>query len=109
LALLDRGATSSAIGPRIISELKLEPYMKDLLVVATEERMVDYYLFRLGLFCDQSLDTAPAPPYIFAEISGFGMQDSRDFEVILGMDVLKQCDLRLDRSGIWELQFGSRT
>lgn len=102
-ALLDTGATSSGIGPRIVRELGLRSYAKRPLVVATEERLVDYFLFRLGFFAkgDQ-----PTLPYIFAETDGFQIRAAGSFDVLLGMDVLKQCDLLLDRSGRWQLDFG---
>jgi Aspartyl protease len=101
-ALLDTGATSSAISPRMIDELGLVSHEKRRLVVATEERLVDYYLFRIGLFAE-----APDPlPFVFAETAGFGMRPSRDFDVILGMDVICQCDFQLYRSGHWKIGFG---
>ena len=102
-ALLDTGATSSAIGPQIIEKMQLRPYSKRPVVVATEQRLVDYYFFRVGLFTD---DAAAPIPYVFAETSGFGMQASDSFDIILGMDVLSQCDFTMDRDGEWKLTFG---
>lgn len=106
-ALLDTGATSSGIGSRIVEELKLESYAKRRLVVATEDRMVDYFLFRLGLFAPDDPAGAIRLPYVFAETDGFAIRASKDFDVLLGMDVLRQCDLNLRRSGTWTLQFGN--
>jgi hypothetical protein len=107
-ALLDTGATSSAIAPRIVSQLGLDPYAKRPLMVATEERLVDFYLFRIGLFPKAAgLDPdSLALPYVFAETDGFRMRDSTTFEVILGMDVIRQCDLNVSRDGDWRLEFG---
>lgn len=104
IALLDTGATSSAISPRVIGELGLEPFEKRHLTVATENRLVDYYVFRVGLF-DSSMEGA-AFPFVFGETRGFGMSSTLGFDVILGMDVLRQCDFRLDRTGHWQLSFG---
>ncbi len=108
VALLDTGASCSAIGPRVISELGLSPYEKRQLLVATEDRLVDYYLFRIGLFDglgDESRSMARLP-FVFADLDGFGMRSSGQFDVILGMDVLRQCDFELYRTGRWRLSFG---
>lgn len=106
--MLDTGATSSAIAPRIVDELGLKPYAKRPLMVATEERLVDYFLFRIGLFpSDMQLDASSADlPFVFAETDGFRMRDSSSFEVILGMDVIGQCDLQIGRNGNWTLKYG---
>ncbi len=106
-ALLDTGATSSGIGPQVIQKLGLMSYEKRPLSVATELRMVDYFLFRVG-FLDLELQDNNNPtqiPFVFAETDGFGWSEPRSFEVILGMDVLKQCDFHLDRNGNWKLIF----
>ncbi len=107
VALLDTGATSSAIVPRVVAELGLAPYAKRPLMVATEEWLVDYFLFRIGLFPnpDDGSDST-ALPFVFAETDGFRMRDSNVFEAILGMDVISQCDLRVSRNGTWKLNFG---
>jgi hypothetical protein len=103
-ALLDTGATTSAITPGIIDSLGLEPFEKRHLTVATEDRLVDYFVFRIGLF-DRNVPEATLP-WVFGETRGFGMRATPGFDVILGMDVLRQCDFRLDRTGRWELTFG---
>jgi gag-polyprotein putative aspartyl protease len=100
-ALLDTGATTSALSPQIIEQLNLQTFEKRPLIVATEDRLVDYYLFRIGFFIEGN-----PLPYVFAETDGFGMRTSNSFDVILGMDVLRQCDLNIGRSGSWELTFG---
>lgn len=102
-ALLDTGATSSGIGPQIIKGLELLSHEKRRLSVATELRMVDYYLFRIGIPQESS---GPALPFVFAETDGFAWPEPKSFDVILGMDVLSQCDLQLSRSGRWRLDFG---
>lgn len=105
-ALVDTGATSSGVCSKIIENLGLRSHTKRPLVVATEERLVDYFLFRLGLFQPSQSEDAVQFPYVFAETDGFGIRDSGHFDIILGMDVLKQCDLHVSRTGIWELHFG---
>jgi hypothetical protein len=102
VALLDTGSTVSGLGPKVISELGLESYGKRLLGSATDLRMVDYFIFRIGLFgrADAKI------PYVFPELDGFGWPEPKRFDVILGMDVLSQCDFRMNRAGQWQLAFG---
>ncbi len=101
-ALLDTGATSSGIGPHVIQEFSLKSHQKKPLSVATEIRMVEYYIFRLGFPMQ-----GQAMPFIFAETDGFSWAEQKSFDVILGMDVLSQCDFKMDRNGCWELSFGT--
>jgi hypothetical protein len=49
---------------------------------------------------------APAFPYVFDEVIGFELTNSFQFDALLGMDILSQCDLRLDRDGGCRLSFG---
>lgn len=109
-ALLDTGATVSGVGPRVIAALGLKSYGKRRLRSATEEVFVDYFVFRLGLFSTVQVTQIPsgsdALPYIFDEVEGFSWGRHADFDVILGMDILSQCDVRLDRAGNCRIEFG---
>lgn len=109
-ALLDTGATVSGIGPRVIADLGLISYGKGRLKSATEEVAADYYLFRVGLFTtDQSAaihEQNNVMPYVFDEVDGFTWKNPADFDAILGMDVLSQCDLAFSRSGMCTINFG---
>jgi hypothetical protein len=105
-ALLDTGATSSGIGPQVVAKLGLKSFEKRPLAVATELRMVDYFFFRLGLFDQPNAPLSNAVPFVFQELDGFGWLEPRAFDIILGMDVLQQCDLRIERSKQWTLHFG---
>ena len=106
-ALLDTGATSSAIAPRFIKELSLTSTGKRPVMVATEQRLVDFFIFRLGLFSDGEVSGGCGSwPHVFAETQGFEIKQSHNFDVLLGMDVIGQCDLEIVRSGNWRLGFG---
>jgi hypothetical protein len=102
-ALLDTGATKSAITLRIVTQLQLALVGKRPIMVATEQRLLDFFMFRLGLF---PTDQPANIPFIFAETEGFQISQTHDFEVLLGMDVLSQCDFSMARSGNWNLTFG---
>ena len=77
-------------------------------MVATEERLVDFYIYRIGLFPDfeGSRPSAAILPFVFADIEGFGMRSSDRFEAIIGMDVLSQCDFAISKDRTWTLTFG---
>jgi hypothetical protein len=92
----------------VVEQLNLAPYEKRYLKVATEDRLVSYHFYRIGLFTDKMISEASAPqlPYIFAEVDGFEMQKAPDFDVIIGMNVLSQCDFTMSRNGRWLLNFG---
>lgn len=76
-------------------------------MVATEQRLVDFFIFRLGVFPDDRHQTSgPDLPYVFAETDGFQMRQADHFDVLLGMDVLDECDLTVRRTRHWTLRFG---
>ena len=101
--LLDTGATSSWISPRVIEKLGLVELMKERVSFAMDEQVAEVYLFRLGLFAGE--DGVNGLPYVFAETRGFRLKQRNDFDVILGMDILSQGDFSLTRSGKWTLTF----
>lgn len=107
VALLDTGATSSAIAPKFVRELALISTGKRPVMVATEQRLVDFFIFRLGFFSNADGSTEYTSwPHVFAETEGFLIKQSHNFDVLLGMDVIGQCDLQFSRAGNWRLEFG---
>lgn len=109
-ALLDTGATVSGIGPRVVAALELESHGKKRLRSATEERFVAYYAFRVGFYTTEQVMEPdridPALPFVFEDVDGFSWIGSADFDVIIGIDILSQCEMRFDRSGRCLLKFG---
>ncbi len=65
--------------------------------------MAERYIFRVGL---NPATDAPAFPFVFPEIVGFELSDSFQFEALIGMDILRQCDFSMARSGMCRLTFG---
>lgn len=80
------------------------PFAKRPLMVATEERLVEFHIFRIGFVPDSAAPNSL--PFVFADIEGFAMRASHGFEVILGMNVLSQCDLIINRDHAWSVTFG---
>lgn len=102
--LLDTGATTSWVSPRVIQELGLVELMKERVSFAMSEETASVFLFRLGLFVNGLHRNSL--PYVFAETRGFKLNQREDFDVILGMDVLAQGDFATFRDGHWTLKFG---
>ena len=50
-------------------------------------------------------DDAPAFPFVFSPVLGFEIVRGSSFDALLGMDILKQCDLTLLRNGSGTLCF----
>jgi hypothetical protein len=70
---------------------------------AQGEGQAERYLFRVGV---RPPTQSPVFPYVFEDIVGFELAESFQFDALLGMDVLRQCDLAIFRTGICSLQFG---
>lgn len=102
-ALLDTGSTTSAITPRIAKELGLRQLGKRPLGSAQGLGQAERYLFRVGL---RTPADVPTFPFLFDEVSGFELSDSFQLDALIGMDILKQCDFSMSRTGICSLTFG---
>jgi hypothetical protein len=63
---------------------------------AQGEGQAERYLFRIGVHGDGG---SPTLPYVFDDVIGFELVDSFRFDALIGMDILKQCDLELRRDG----------
>ena len=107
LALLDTGSTTSGITPRVVRTLDLRRRGKRPLGSAQGEGQAERYLFRVGLKPDAD-EMMPRFPYVFDDIVGFELVESFQFDALLGMDILRQCDFSMDRDASCRLAFGTR-
>lgn len=103
-ALVDTGATVSAIDEAVAEKLGLQSHGKRPLQSAHGLGHAERFIFRMGIFPDGG--TASALPFIFDEIYGFSLKGSEHFTALIGMDVLRQCDFSIDRKGNCTLRFG---
>lgn len=102
-ALLDTGSTTSGITPRVARRLNLLQRGKRPIGSAQGEGQAERYLFRIAL----PLPTdSPTFPFVFESVSGFELAETFQFDALIGMDVLRQCDFSMDRTGRCRLQFG---
>ena len=102
-ALVDTGSTTSGLTPHVARSLALTKRGKRPLGSAQGEGQAERYLFRVGV---RPSNQAPAFPYVFEDIVGFELAESFQFDALLGMDVLRQCDLTIFRTGRCDLVFG---
>lgn len=69
--------------------------------------MMPYYFFRLGFLGyrdSRGVTETHAFPYVMSECDGFGWPMARHFDVIVGMDVLRQCRFVVDHER-WSIAF----
>ena len=67
---------------------------------------VERYAFRVGLEPDQ-VDSGPIFPFVFDEVIGIELTNAFEFDALIGMDILRQCDFTMSRNGMCRLQFGA--
>ena len=103
-ALVDTGSTTSAVTPRVVRGLALQQLGKRPLGSAQGEGQAERYLFRIAF--DTPGSVVPEFPFLFEEIIGFELTDSFQFDALIGMDILRQCDLLIRRDGFCQLSFG---
>lgn len=68
---------------------------------AQGEGQVQRYAFRVGLLTEDSRF-----PFVFEEVIGIELTNAFEFNSLLGMDILSQCDLSVFRDGRCALEFG---
>lgn len=106
VALLDTGSSISGITRRLAEQLGLAGLGKRPLRSAQGEGQVERYAFRIGLFPDESDTIKPSFPFIFDEVIGIELANAFEFNALLGMDILAQCDFSMRRDGGCRLTFG---
>lgn len=107
-ALLDTGSSVSGVAQRIAGSLRLAPLGKRPLTSAQGQGQAQRYAFRIGLHPD-CRGEPPAYPFVFEEVIGIELTNAFEFDALLGMDILGQCDFSMDRLGTCRLAFGVRS
>ena len=105
LALIDTGSSVSGLSSTLAEELHLSRLGKRPLKSAQGEGQVERYAFRVGIRLE-SVESAPAFPFIFSEVIGIELTNAFEFNALLGMDILAQCDFSTGRDGRCRLDFG---
>jgi hypothetical protein len=102
-ALLDTGSTTTGITPRVAKHLGLTPRGKRPMGSIHGEGQAERYIFRVGV---QLPDSAPSFPFVFDDVEGFELRESFQLDVLLGMDILRQCGFEMNRGGNCRLTLG---
>lgn len=103
-ALLDTGATSSGVTPRIADALGLPSLGKKPVQTAGGLIQTDRYTFRIGFYDGDS--SGPTFPYVLEKtIFGIGLADSDSFQIIIGMDVIGTNRLEVHPDGLCVFEY----
>lgn len=64
------------------------------------------YAFRIGLAPERLPHETPSFPFVFDEVIGIELTNTFEFDALLGMDILGQCDFSTGQAGNCLLSFG---
>lgn len=103
VALIDTGSSISGIASILADQLALAKLGKRPLKSAQGEGQVERYAFRIGIH-SRGGGGGLAFPYIFEEVIGIELTTTFEFNALLGMDVLSQCDFTTRRDGSCSLE-----
>lgn len=106
IALIDTGSSVSGIASGLAEKLGLKSLGRRPLVSAQGQSQVERYSFRVGLPAGSSSGIVPSFPFVFAEVVGMELTNAFEFNALIGMDVLGQCDFTTERAGRCRLGFG---
>jgi Aspartyl protease len=105
-ALIDTGSTVSGVSPEIAASLGLPRRGRQPAGSAHGRSEAERYEFKIGLMPDYSPPNQPSLPFVFDSVIGIALPDPFEFDVMIGMDVLGQCDFAMNRRGACRLVFG---
>jgi hypothetical protein len=105
-ALIDTGSTVSGVAPRAAVSLGLKRRGRQPIGSAQGLWDAERYAFRIGIRPDYAPPGRPSFPFVFDEVIGIELPDAFEFDALLGMDVLGQCDFAMNRRGACRLAFG---
>lgn len=106
-ALVDTGSSVSGVAQRLAKQLELRPLGKRPLTSAQGEGQVERYGFRIGFRPNSAAPSEPSFPLVFEEVIGIELTNAFEFDALLGMDILGQCDFEMRRDGSCQLRFGA--
>lgn len=105
LALVDTGALRTCIGERVVQELGLKRKSRAQIWNVKRSEPHWTYLFHVGIWPDTENGAPSAIFGIGREIEGIDVGNHPYFDVLLGMDIIRQGSLCLELDGSFELAF----
>lgn len=101
-ALIDTGATGTGLRPDIAEKLNIPGRGKRRVITANGDILVAEYRARLGFYPGTFAGAAEAPPTAMPYVLELGLlvhalREFFTYPLLIGMDVLSQCDLELSR------------
>ena len=104
-ALVDTGARRTCVTEAVVQKLDLRRRGRVEIWNIKRPELHWTYLFYLGIWPDTDDGSPPTPFGIGSEIEGIDVGNNHFFDVLLGMDIISQGSLNLDRSGHFEMAF----
>lgn len=99
-ALFDTGATKSAITSKVVNELNLFPIGESLISFGGGEERRKNYIFQIGIWDKQNnAQYSENNPWFFEVTEGFELTNKANFEVLIGMDLIKFSDWKISKTG----------
>jgi hypothetical protein len=95
------------IASSFAQSLGLSPLGKRPLTSAQGLGQVERYAFRIGLRPPSDVQPAMSFPFVFEEVIGIELTNTFEFNALIGMDILGQCDFEARRDGHCTLRFGA--
>ena len=101
-ALIDTGATGTGLRPDIAERLQIAGRGRRRVLTANGDILVAEYRVRLGFYPGDFNDPADGPSTVMPHVLELGLlvhalRDLFPYALLVGMDVLSQCDLELQR------------
>lgn len=105
VALLDTGATTTAIAPQLAEALKLQAVGRRIIDTAAGPRRANAYNFTLGFRQLAGTGLSRPPLFLPNEIYGLDFTRGIAFDVLIGMDILGIGEFRMDQHRNWSFAF----
>lgn len=108
-ALIDTGAQRTCLTHKTIAEQGLVRHGKKFIQNVHSEALHSLFFVNMGLWCNGVTDHLSPDNSYYAlpdPVEVINIADNDKFDAILGMDVLRQFDLRFDRTGHFQICVG---
>lgn len=108
-ALVDTGATGTGIRPDVTARLGVAGRGRRLVATANGDLLVPEYRVRVGFYpgrFDGPAEAGGMPTVLEFGLQAHALRDNFTYPMLIGMDILSQCDLTMRRDATCTLTFG---